>query len=404
MLRRRWVRFALGAVLVLAILLIWVVSDRPPSHPPPVQVDLTSTNGPLVVSPGIGGVLFVLPDGSLWRWGEAGIRSHRAALPERVGTDSDWAQATPGNNGFVAVKRDGTLWQAGYVGPGTDHGSKPGQVGTDTDWKLATKVDVAAAALKTDGTLWTWGDSMNHGSLGDPAVSARALPGQVGTNRWLVVSGSAFNACFLGITQTGELRSWGQDWLPAPRIPLPTPIHPGTNWTDIRHALLLDSAGGLWQRLVAGPGMTNTFVPVPIEAQAREFGTVGANILEIRPDGTLWSRPLPFAIPFARRQEGEAHPVGSRTDWVRLWSGMGSCIGMTRDGTLWAWGTDWGTEPRLTPLSRLRKSLHDGVNFVCDKFGIRRLMGNLTTTASYRRDETPRPILRLTAARQADLE
>lgn len=402
MLRRWLLRFALGVALFLAAVVFWVVAARPPVYPPPVQVNLASTNGSLQVSPGTGGVLFILPDGSLWRWGTAGIATHRAAVPERVGTDNDWAQATCGNNGLVGVKRDGTLWQAGYVGPGVDHGSTPKQVGTNADWALATKVDVAAAALKTDGTLWTWGDSMMFGSLGDPAVKARADPGQVGTNRWRTIEGAGFNSYFQGITLGGELQSWGQHWPPAPVTSQPTRVGTRTNWIDISQGLFLDAMGTAWNGFMAGPTGTNMFAPALANATPGRYGTVGAKVFEIRPDGTLWSRPLPFTIPFGRPQTGDTNQVGSRTDWVQIWSGMSVGIGLTRDGTLWAWGTDWGAEPRLTTMSRIRKALHDYVNFACDKLGIARLITSLTTTATHRRDETPHAILHLTPAPTAD--
>lgn len=400
---RRWpVRFAFGVVLFLAAVLVWVLTDHPPVYPPPVQVNLTATQGPLRVLPGIGGVLFILPDGSLWRWGTAGIATRRAAVPERVGTDSDWAQATCGNNGFVGVKRDGTLWQAGYVGPGVDHGSTPKQIGTDTDWAVATKVDVAAAALKTDGTLWTWGDSMTFGCLGDPAVKARADPGQVGTNRWQTIEGAGFNSYFLGITQGGELQTWGQHWPPAPMMSQPTRIGSRTNWIDIRQNLFLDETHTAWSGFITGPMETNTFAPALVNVTPGRYGTVGAKVFEIRPDGTLWSHPLPFTIPFGRPQTGATNQVGTRTDWVEMWSGMSAGIGLTRDGTLWAWGTDWGAEPQLTPMSRIRKTLHDYVNFACDKLGIAHLINGLTTTATHRRDETPHAILRITPPPTAD--
>jgi hypothetical protein len=159
-------------------------------------------------------------------------RNHKPSVtvPRHVRTENDWTQATCGNNGGGREAR----WNPRQADVGwRGHGSTPKQVGTNADWALATKVDVAAAH---DGTLWTWGDSMMFGSLGDPAVKARADPGQVGTNRWRTIEGAGFNSYFQGITLGGELQSWGQHWPPAPVTSQPTRVGTRTNWIDISKA------------------------------------------------------------------------------------------------------------------------------------------------------------------------
>ncbi len=314
---------------------------------------------------------------------------------KRIGADSDWRQASPGNNGFVGVKRDGTLWQAGL------HGSQPKQLGTDTNWAIATKVDVAAAALKTDGTLWTWGNSMGIGSLGDPAVASRTDPGQVGTNRWRTITGAGSNYGFVGITQEGELRSWGKPLQPgANHFGEPSPLHAATHWTRANLNHFLDASGILWFAPLdwtLGIAGTNSLMPILTNAVPGRFGTALAKLYEIRSDGTLWSRPLAFVGPWPRKPGAPAR-IGERTDWAELWSDGSTCVGLTRDGTLWVWGTDWGAESRLDTLSRLRKGLHDGVNFVSDSLGLPVPMTRLTTSGRHRVEETPRALLQMTPA------
>jgi len=62
--------------------------------PPAVVAPLVQSNMPLRVFPGVGGVLMILPDGSLWQWGKTGPGSWpRAKVPAQVGTNHNWMQA-----------------------------------------------------------------------------------------------------------------------------------------------------------------------------------------------------------------------------------------------------------------------------------------------------------------------
>jgi hypothetical protein len=80
----------------------------------PVMVSLTRSNQALRIFPGVTGVFMILPDGSLWRWGQTGGRPFsRARAPEQFGTSVGWVKAIAPNNHCLALRSDGTLWEWG---------------------------------------------------------------------------------------------------------------------------------------------------------------------------------------------------------------------------------------------------------------------------------------------------
>jgi len=395
---------ALAVVLLLAGAVRWVKRPRP--WPPPVTITLASTNGTLEVVPGIGGVLFVLPDGTLWRWGAVGLRSNvRAATPERIGADADWAFAAGGNNGFVAVTRGGELWQSGYAAGTAKRSASLKRVGHDTDWFRAARSDMVTAALKRDGSLWTWGNSTGRGSLGDTNDASRDQPKRVGTHRWRQLATEGSNYGFIGVTGDGLLMAWGQPHQPGAMSDEPRPIHRATNWAAASMHLFLDDTGTLWSGTAASweASLRNLFAPrlplhlQPVATNARpgRYAQAGPHLFEIGEDGTLWRRPSLLAPMFKESPNASPARLGGRTDWVRLWSGGGTVLGLTRDGTLWFWGADQGAEPEPGLQGRfamLRLSAAEA---------LRNLLPNLIgpTTASWSAtspiEAEPRPLLRL---------
>lgn len=135
-------------------------------------------------------------DGSLWAWGanQQGVRgiSHDAPipttryLPNRIGSDTDWAAIGAGKSHALAIKKDGSLWAWGSNEQGQlGHGEAdqmphlaPAQVGTDTDWVAIDGGGEHTVALKTNGSVWTWGNN-SAGQLGDGTKEDRYLPVKV---------------------------------------------------------------------------------------------------------------------------------------------------------------------------------------------------------------------------------
>jgi hypothetical protein len=57
----------------------------------------------------------------------------------------------------------------------------PGRVGSDTDWAEASAYSPHAIGLKKDGSLWIWG-SNDHGALGSYASGHGTTPVRLGTD------------------------------------------------------------------------------------------------------------------------------------------------------------------------------------------------------------------------------
>src|SRR5438128_8576858 len=115
---------ALGAAFVLLIAYL-VFSPRSYPFvrvpramiPPAVLVSIAQSNATFRAFEGPGGFLMILPDGSLWQWGQTGPGSWpRAAAPVRVGTNYDWIKAVPANNHCLGLRKGGTLWEWGWRG------------------------------------------------------------------------------------------------------------------------------------------------------------------------------------------------------------------------------------------------------------------------------------------------
>jgi hypothetical protein len=129
-----------------------------------------------------------------------------------------------------------------------------------------------------------------------------------------------------------------------------------TNWVTFqwfaRGALVVNRDGELWYLFRSPPQPS-----APVAAVGELFASncvpgrfaVGLGFCQLHRDGTLWETKLE---PFEGhcRPLNQWHRVGKRSDWLGLWSGMGTAYGTTADGTVWVWGSDFGQEG-ITPFS-----------------------------------------------------
>ena len=215
-------------------------------------------------------IIALKSDGSLWTWGlnndgQLGIGTNRgSAIPERVGTENNWAAISAGSHHTVALKSDGSLWAWGFnnvgqLGIGTSgrgtNRNTPVRVGKDTDWTAISTGRDHTVALKSDGSLWAWGGN-NVGQLGigtSGEDTGSNTPVRVGTDTdWTAISS--------GGNYTTAQKSDGSIWAfgmidyhlggSNPNSTTPVRIGTDTNWTAIsvsyNYVMALKSDGSLW--------------------------------------------------------------------------------------------------------------------------------------------------------------
>jgi len=346
---------------------------RPRSHlTPAVIVSMNQSNGPVRVFSSFGGVLLILPDGSLWRWGNAGAAALSVArIPEQVGTNQDWVEAAAGYPHLVGLRRDGTLWEwgrhGGSSGEPSDLGTQPSQVDSSHDWVSVAAAANRSVALRGDGTLWSWGDN-TMGPLGSGTGPRDTRPMQVGTNNdWAAVCCAW--TCTLVLRRDGTLWTWGQVPIVGAGganmtdLPLPTQVCLESNWTGFAGgflSLVWNRSGELWEPFHAAPdpevpaaSNSRLVLPHAVPGRVATAWCGESEIYEVRPDGTLWGRTQPLST-LSATPVGEWRRLGKRSDWTALWGAGGTALGLTADGTLWTWGIDPGGQSAPDLASRLK--------------------------------------------------
>ena len=373
---RSWrTRLALAGCLALAVIGLGFIVLQPRLHSPaPVVVSLNQSNAPVRVFTCPLGVLFILPDGSLWRWGKAGVAVlPMAVVPERLGTNCDWVEAAANDPHLVGLRRDGTLWEWGRRGGSSGEpsglGAGPRAVDASHDWVAVAAAANHSIALRRDGTLWAWGDNA-MGQLSIGPGPRHTSPVQVGTNNdWAAVC-CPWN-CTLALRRDGTLWTWGHVPVVGTggmnfnmnELPSPTQVCLESNWTGITGGgwpLVWNRSGELWEPFHGVPNAeasaaSNSRLVLPHAVPGR-FAIAWCGepeIYEVRPDGTLWGRTQPLSFYLAG-SVGEWRRLGKRSDWIGLWGTGGTVVGLTAEGTLWTWGIDPGREPGADLASRLK--------------------------------------------------
>ena len=221
------------------------------------------------ITAGDGSTYAIKEDGSLWAWGwnesgQLGIGGgvERTAVPQQVGTETNWKCASSGQAYAFFIKEDGTLWAAGDnskgiqgVGDGVGHKS-PTQIGEDNNWVSVACTRFfgrSAIGLKADGTLWAWGEG-EMGALGLGNYANQSKPKQIGTDTdWK--QASVGNSHTIALKNDGSLWGWGFNdcdqltTLPQ-NVKTPTQIGTDTDWAEVfavdRSSYGIKKDGSLW--------------------------------------------------------------------------------------------------------------------------------------------------------------
>lgn len=340
----------------------------------------------------------VLPDGTLWAWGNPGMNSatpKRAVIPTQIGTNTDWKEAICANHHCVALKQDGTLWEWGWrAGSGQRVVSLPEQVGTESNWVAIAGGNVHSLALKRDGSLWVWGDG-TFDSLGTGVRARVPEPVPIGTNQdWVALSIDR------AIRRDGSLWIWGKSG--SAIIPIPVQACREKDWSDFSPGGFAVTKGGeVWNLYgvalttrAAEESRTNLFRPLMTSSPgARSWAHTPLCVFEVQTNGSLWRRDVEVKVRGSSTNlpvlsVGKPRQVGWRSDWDSV-QGTGTAIGVTADGTLWAWGNDVSRDP-IPEFSAKIKLLENKVLKI-----IGRPQNNLSYVSDFPTIGKPRPVLKM---------
>jgi ABC-type transport system involved in multi-copper enzyme maturation permease subunit len=349
-----------GLAVLVALGVVHIVRPKRSDPPSPVIVSITQSNAPLRITRDGQGVFLILPDGSLWRWGQAGPPQFpRAAMPEQVGTNHNWAKVLGSGPNCLGLRADGTIWQLGQSS-GTNvitpqpavRGSNWVDIGSaDPQWSIA---------LKKDGTIWAWSGI-------SPALPRPLAQIGTGTN-WTAVSSQ--NDSYVGLQADGTLWAWGRirtgkgnNWNSnTTNIDTPVRLCAETNWTALEeYGRARNQAGELWSAAWCQPNPSAsaatvcrriTMISASYSSESAPYWMTSV----LSSNGTLWTTPQrtgPPGVNLNATAQAATIRMGTRSDWVALWGFNGTAVGLTADGTLWAWGVDLGTEPVVNTHARI---------------------------------------------------
>lgn len=327
----------------------------------------------------------------LWTWGrnsdgQLGLGSNNVneirTTPTVIPSSSNnWKKLSVGNDFIGAVKTDGSLWTWGNGADGqlgsnnTADVNTPSQVETSSYWVELSCGGYHTLAIKDDGTLWACGRN-SSGQLGigytsTTGISAFTKVG-VGSDWKKISAAGAFSA---GIKVDGSLWTWGAN--SSGRLGTndtegfirssPTQVYVGvgqtnSGWKTVSTGVHVVSAvkedGTLWvwgnNTGISGQGIgqlglgvespyTNKYIPTQLgtsnEWKITSSGRV--HTCAIKKDGTLWAWGSNFNSQLGIENSGdlvEPAQVGIASDWKYINSGHGNTFAIKTDGNLWAWG------------------------------------------------------------------
>jgi len=345
-------------------------------------------------------------DGTLWAWGynmygqlgDGTFREFKEGeddliyilgkvkinknIPVKIGADTNWMKISAGKHHTLAIKSDGTLWAWGdgnWGKLGNDSNEdipNPIQIGNDTDWSSVSAGEDHTIAIKKDGTLWAWGANYKATfQLGDGTFVHKETPTQIGNdNDWSKIAAGYHHN--LAIKKDGSLWAWGYNRCgqlgdgtdgTATSKDRPTRIGTDTDWVEIaaseEYSLALKYNGTLWVwGNIAYGGYKDvaygtTTIPVKrIKTQKiplkvgndtdwLKIAAGESHNLAIKKDGSLWAWGSNFIGQLGdgtRTEENKDTPVrvGNDRDWLAIAAGGGHSVALKKNGSLWTWGNN----------------------------------------------------------------
>jgi len=198
------------------------------------------------------------------------------------------------------------------------------------------------------------------------------------------------------LASDGSLWSWGTNFVGWPVLGLgPVNFQPhlrrignDQDWVDIStsftHALAIKSDGTIWGwgdnlsgQLGNGlSGRRNALKPVPAPTVPgndwKQVTAGGSHSLALKKDGTLWAWGENWGgqtgLGLTNQRITTVTQVGTNTDWVKVWAAGLQSAGLRSDGSLWFWGHLVG-DSKDTNFFRIPTRVSADTNWLEASFG-----------------------------------
>jgi len=292
--------------------------------------------------------------------------------------------AASGCYGSYALLQDGTVWAWGWnvfqhLGTGSkeEYITAPEQVKNLHDVISISAGVSHALALKKDGTVWGWGRNWygqlgnNRGDLENRKLEDNDFPSEVPDLKKIKqISAGYFHS--LALAEDGTVWRWGGYGDSTFSFPIvyasnePVPIEVSGKIIAISaggmHNVLLCEDETVWacgyntQRQLGSSRVFNEVLDVPVRvsnlSQVKAISAGGRFTLALKEDGTVWAwgcnenGELGNGSYDAKTEmtlgddKSEPVEVSLLQDVVEIAAGGSHAMAVTRDGGIWAWGSN----------------------------------------------------------------
>jgi hypothetical protein len=252
----------------------------------------------------------------------------------QFGSETNWTSLLPLGRSLLLVKNDGTLWRLGTPNFDSKHKPWPGllaftpeRLGTESNWAEVFQSSYRVCFRKTDGSGWITGENWSTNGVAqmeiEPGFAVHAVPAfdrNQMRSMTMISHGLTFG---VGIRSDGTFRIWGDqrkipvrgngnyEWWPTD-----LQIGTGTNWLAVagngEKAVTLKDDGTLWlwdfrnnPTRAREPSRSERevlrTVPVRLGTHSDWIAISGDNVgvTALAADGSLWFWPLADASQIA---------------------------------------------------------------------------------------------------------